>query len=76
MLTRSEGEGDLALEVFREGEYGEPVEASDQDMDGMMGNESVTLDVAAGDVLYLRVLIRFGGVDTIPYRVTSGLIPG
>ncbi len=76
VLTRSDGDGDLALEVFREGEYREPIDASDEDMEGVMGNESVTMDVAAGDVLYLRVLTRFGGGLNIPYRVTSGLIPG
>lgn len=78
VLTRvPEGqEGDLRLELFRDGEFTEPAESSDQDQEGVMGNESATLTVTAGQVVYVRVSPSFGGGGRIAYRVASGIIPG
>ncbi len=76
VLTRSEGEGDLKLEVFRGGDFRNAAGYSDQDMDGVLGNESVSLDVRAGETVHLRVSPSFGGGERIDYRVGSGLIPG
>jgi hypothetical protein len=75
LLTRTEGEGDLRLEVFEAGSYREPLESSDQDMGGVLGNESVTLTVQAGASVYARVS-AFNGNEAIKYRLASGLIPG
>lgn len=76
VLTRAEGDGDLRLERFADGEFGEAMDASDQDMDGVLGNESLTVNVRAGDVVFLRVTSAFGGGGYAPYRIASGLIPG
>ena len=76
ILTRVEGEGDLRLERFEEGSFREAVDASDQDMDGVLGNESLTLDVQAGQVVFVRVLPSFGGSQAVAYRLASGIIPG
>lgn len=76
VVTRSEGEGDLKLEVFRGGDFRDPAGYSDQDMDGVLGNESVSLDVRAGETVHVRVSPSFGGGERIDYRVGSGLIPG
>jgi hypothetical protein len=76
VLTRSDGEGDLKLEVFRDGDFRNAAGYSDQDMDGVLGNESVSLDVRAGDTIHFRVSPSFGGGDRIDYRVGSGIIPG
>lgn len=76
VLTRSDGEGDLRLELFRDGDFREPASTSDQDMDGVLGNESVAVDVRAGETVYVRVRPTFEGSEPIAYRVGSGLIPG
>lgn len=76
VVTRSEGTGDLKLEVFRDGDFRNPAGSSDQDMDGVLGNESVSLEVGAGETVHVRVSRPFGGSGRIDYRVGSGLIPG
>lgn len=74
ILTRVEGDGDLRLERFQAGGYREAVDASDQDLDGVLGNESLTVDVEAGTTVYLRVA-PVSGAGAVPYRLASGLIP-
>jgi len=76
VLTRTDEEGDLRLEVYAEGAYEEPEDSSDQDMDGVMGNESLTIDVDAGEVVLIRVLGGFLRQDSVSYRISSGLIAG
>jgi hypothetical protein len=76
VLTRTDEEGDLRLEVYAEGAYEEPEDSSDQDMDGVMGNESLTIDVDAGEVVLIRVLGGLMLQDSVRYRITSGLISG
>jgi hypothetical protein len=76
VLTRTSEEGDLRLEVYAEGAYEEPEDSSDQDMDGVMGNESLTIDVDAGEVVLIRVLGGLMLQDSVRYRITSGLISG
>ncbi len=73
VATRAD-EGDLVLEAFSPGEYGEPLERSDQDLQGNGGNEAVTLVVAAGDEFFFRVS-AFSGGEPIPYRLQIGFIP-
>ncbi len=78
VLTRAEGEeGDLRLELFMPGAFTEAVETSDQDQGGVLGNESATLDVQAGQVVFVRVGPSFAGSGArAAYRIASGLIPG
>jgi len=75
VFTRAE-EGDLRLELYRDGVYREPINSSDQDIDGVFGNESLTWDVSAGSTVFLRVAPALGGGDRIDYRIGSGVIPG
>jgi hypothetical protein len=68
-------EGDLLLEAFVGDELGEAAARSDQDLRGNSGNESLTLDVKAGE----RVRIRVGSVNdsggVVAYRVSVGKMP-
>jgi hypothetical protein len=73
VTTRAE-EGDLILEAFSPGEFGDALERSDQDLQGNGGNEAVTLVVEAGDEFFFRVS-AFSGGETIPYRLQIGFIP-
>ncbi|MDH5760226.1 MAG: hypothetical protein OEZ65_11605 [Gemmatimonadota bacterium] len=78
LLTRAET-GDLQLEVYDEGDYSTPHEFSDADEGGVLGNETVTLDVEAGATVYVRVTARESmGVENeraVSYRFASGFIP-
>jgi hypothetical protein len=74
VLTKSEGEGDIVLEVFAAGRYASAVDRSDQDMQGVRGNESVTANVQAGDTLYFRVSAH-SVREPIAYKISSGFIP-
>lgn len=76
VLTRSDDEGDLRLEHYVEPTFDEPMDSSDQDMEGVMGNESLTLEVSAGDVVLIRVAPSFSGGGAVTYRISSGLIAG
>ncbi len=76
VLTRAEGDGDLRLERYIEPEFGEPEDAADEDRDGVFGNESLTLDVEAGDVVIIKVVPSFAGSTAVSYRISSGLIAG
>ena len=76
VFTRAEGDGDLRLERYVEPELGEPEEIADDDRDGVMGNESLTVEVKAGDVVLIRVAPSFGGSATATYRISAGLIAG
>jgi hypothetical protein len=42
----------------------------------VLGNESLTWDVQAGDVVFVRVSPVSAGGDRVSYRIMSGLIPG
>lgn len=70
-------EGDLVLDAFAEGAYREPLPGgrSDQDMGGVRGNESVTLNVQAGTTVYFRVAAALSEAGAIPYKVSCGFIP-
>lgn len=66
--------GDLVLEVFREGQFGESVNRSDQDMQGVVGNESLTVQAAAGETYYFKVSPAFESGETISYRIRAGIM--
>ncbi len=68
-------EGDLVLESFDEGEFAEPAERSDQDLQEVSGNEAIVLFVTAGQTLYFKVSAFSSTGGAIAYRLTAGLIP-
>ncbi|KPJ92288.1 MAG: hypothetical protein AMS18_07720 [Gemmatimonas sp. SG8_17] len=73
VATRAD-EGDLVLEAFRENEFSEALERSDQDLQGINGNEALTLLVAAGQKLYFKVS-SFSEGASVPYRLQIGFMP-
>jgi len=77
IVTRVEDgvEGDLVLEVYLGGSFSEPTTQSDQDLQGTMANESVTLDVKAGDVVHIKVKSLNTTGDALPYRLSVGKVP-
>ena len=66
--------GDLALEVYKEGEYRQYLDVSDQDMQGIAGNESLTSPIEAGQTLYFRVFPLFEGEGLIAYKIRAGVM--
>jgi hypothetical protein len=72
VATRTE-EGDLILEAFEEGSYTEPMNRSDQDLQGSAGNEAVTVVVEAGQAFFFKVSAWSEGAY-IPYQIQAGLI--
>ncbi len=74
VATRS-GDGDLVLEAFNEGEFAESVERSDQDLQGVSGNEALTLSVTPGQALYFKVSMYGTSGTQTSYRLSVGFIP-
>ncbi len=66
--------GDLGLEVYKEGEYREVLDASDQDMQGVAGNESLTSPIEAGQTLYFKVYPLFENEGLIAYKIRAGVM--
>ncbi len=73
VATRSE-EGDLVIEAFAQGEYGESIERSDQDLQEQGGNEALTLIVGAGQTYYFKVS-AFSEGNAMGYRLQVGFMP-
>lgn len=67
-------EGDLALEVFADGEFSDSLNRSDQDMQGVQGNESLTIQAQAGQTYYFKVSPVFSSSDPIRYRIRVGIM--
>ncbi len=74
VATRAD-EGDLILQAFQEGEYNEALEHSDQDLQGVAGNEALTLVVEPGQKFYFKVS-AFSEGASVAYRLQVGLMPG
>ena len=66
--------GDLGLEAYNEGEYRQYLNSSDQDMQGVPGNESLTLPIEAGQTLYFKVYPIFEGEGLIAYTIRVGVM--
>lgn len=73
VATRAQ-EGDLVIEAFDEGSYGDPVERSDQDLQEKGGNEALTLIVTQGQTIYFKVSAFSEGAE-IAYRLQVGFMP-
>ncbi len=61
--------GDLVLEQFLEEDFTEPTEVSDQDRDGRLANEQLTVKGSVGTPLWFRVRDRDDAGELI-YKVT------
>lgn len=66
---------DLVLEAYIGGVFGEPAVRSDQDLQGVMGNETVSVDLKAGDVLHLKVAAHGERGPAMPYRISVTRAP-
>jgi hypothetical protein len=75
VATRAE-EGDLVLEAFEEGSFDSALERSDDDLQGVSGNEALTLSISAGQTLYFKVSTYSDDVGMVQYRLQVGFIPG
>ena len=76
IVTRQIGDGDadLVLEVYTDNDFTKPAARSDQDLQGNSANESVTINVSAGQAVHVKVAGAFSRVSA-KYRVSSSLIP-
>jgi hypothetical protein len=74
IITRplEKSEADLILEVFLKGEFAQAADRSDQDMQGNSSNESVTVNVASGELVHVKVTNQSGRAGK--YRLSSSLI--
>lgn len=66
-------DGDLALELYRDGQFGQAADRSDQDLEGVSGNEAITARAKAGETLYFKVLPVFGS-QAIDYTIRAGVM--
>lgn len=75
LVTRAVGENegfDLVLEAYLDGEFLEPAQRSDQDLQGEYANEGITLAVRAGQKVHVRVSTATGNGGR--YRLSSSLL--
>jgi len=72
-VVTSAADGDLALEVFNDGAFGEAVNRSDQDLQGVAGNESITVQASAGQRYYFKVSPVFSQ-GRIEYQIRVGVM--
>ena len=66
IVTRRLGEGDtdLVLEAFADGDFARAAQRSDQDLQGNNANESVTLNVEVGQTVHVKVSGNFSSANT------------
>lgn len=76
VVTRQLGgdQADLVLEVYLDNDFAKPADRSDQDLQGNSANETVTVNVNAGQSVHIKVAGTFSRINT-KYRVSSSLIP-
>ncbi len=67
-------EGDLVIELYNDGEFGDYENRSDQDLGGVNGNESMTVQAQAGQTYYFKIAPAFDSGQTIPYRIRVGIM--
>lgn len=68
-------EHDLVLEAFLGGNFTEATVRSDQDLQGVLGNETVSVDLKAGDVLHVKVSALGERGGAMPYRISVTKAP-
>lgn len=77
VVTRQSGTGeapDLILSIYSGGEFGTALDQSDQDLQNNTANESVTLNVTAGQTVHVKVTSNFSS-RVSNYRLSSSLAP-
>jgi hypothetical protein len=75
VITRA-AEGDLRLDAYAAGQFTTPLISSDDDEQGVAGNESVNIsELKAGDIVLVRVSAVFHHADRIPYRLVTTIVP-
>ena len=76
IVTRRAGTGDadLLLEAYLEGNFSEPAQRSDQDLQGDSANESLIVNVKPGQRVHVRVSRVFSS-GTARYTLSSNLVP-
>jgi hypothetical protein len=73
--TPEGSEGDLTLAAYIGKDFTTPTESSDQDLQGNAGNESITLNVSKGEVIYLKVNSLQTSGGKLEYRLSVGNVP-
>lgn len=76
VVTRQVGNGeapDLVLELYTEGRFTDSQDRSDDDLQGNEASESVTVEVAAGQAVHVRV--SSNATRAAKYRLSSSLAP-
>ncbi|XAM00620.1 hypothetical protein OT109_04355 [Phycisphaeraceae bacterium D3-23] len=66
-------QGDITMSSFNEGQYRNPIEHVDSDMNGSVANEGLIVDAVAGQVYYVRVEMRSG--ERCGVEVRAGWVP-
>lgn len=76
IVTRAQGDEkpDLVLEVYTGGDFAKPSSRSDRDLQANSANESVTVNVTAGETVHVKVSGAFSSTAA-KYRLSSTLIP-
>jgi hypothetical protein len=74
VLRRTAGDADLALEAFLDGKFTAPVQRSDQDLQGNTGDESVMLNVSAGQTVHVKVSSLVSNPNA-GFRLSSSILP-
>ena len=64
-------EGDLALELYVEGSFEDHVERSDQDLQGVSGNESLMASIGPGETVYVKVVPFSTSAGRIEYSIRA-----
>lgn len=64
---------DLAVEVYSAKDFATHIVRSDDDLQGNHTNESASIDVVAGEPVYVKVVSAIGSADGA-YRIASSLI--
>lgn len=64
--------GDFVLESYAGSNFNEPMDRSDQDMNGVAGNESVTVR-PEGNTIYLKVT-SYPTSGSLPYTIRMGVL--
>lgn len=67
-------DGDLALELYRGGDYATTDQRSDQDLEGNAGHESLTFRLAADELAHVKVVPVFSGASRIDYTIRMGVM--
>lgn len=76
VVTRQVGSDatpDLVLELYTDGKFSEAQDRSDQDLQGNSANESVSVQVKAGQAVHVKVAGNFS--NPAKYRLSSSLAP-